>query len=58
MDVCFKYDFTLGSFSKWEEKANLLNRWIEEAKKKYCNIENNYKILLDEQFIVCIGINH
>lgn len=57
MDVCFTYDFTLGSFSKWEEKAKLFNRWIEEANLINANTDNNYKILLDEQFIVCVGIN-
>ena len=63
-EIWFKYDFTLGSLEKWVEKASVFNKWIEDANlinndndndndNDKDNIYNDYKILLDEEHILC-----
>jgi hypothetical protein len=47
-EVSFKFDFEFGEYNKWIETANLFN-------DKICS--NDYRILIDEDAIVCKYIN-
>jgi len=47
-EVSFKFDFEFGEYNKWIETAKLFNDKISS---------NDYRILIDEDAIVCKSIN-
>ena len=44
-ETSFTYDFSIGEYNKWKETAKLFNENIE--------FSNDYRILIDEEAIVC-----